>query len=63
LTSEIFPADYFKETAYLDFRDRTFPAIKNYENYLSNLYGNWKEELPLDKQRSNHEITVWYKDE
>ena len=63
LTREIFPADYFKETAYLDFRDRTFPAIKNYENYLSNLYGNWKEELPLDKQRSNHEITVWYKDE
>lgn len=63
LTGEIFPSDFFEETVYLDFRDRKFPAIKNYANYLSNLYGNWKEDLPLDKQHSNHEITVWYKDE
>lgn len=63
LTGEIFLSDYFKERVYLDFRGRKFPTIRNYENYLSNLYGNWKEELPLDKQHSNHEITVWYKNE
>lgn len=63
LTGEIFPLNYFEETVYLDFRNRKLPAIKCYENYLSGLYGNWKEELPPDKQHSNHEITVWYKDE
>lgn len=63
LTGEIFSSDDFKENVYLDFRDRKFPAIKNYENYLSSLYGDWREELPPDKQHSNHEITVWYKDE
>lgn len=63
LTGEIFPSDWFKETVYLGFRNRRFPAIKKYENYLSNLYGKWKEDLPLEKQHSNHEMIVWYKDE
>ena len=62
-TGEVFPSDYFREVDYLEFRCRKFPTIKKYENYLSRLYGNWKEDLPLDKQHSNHEITVWYKDE
>ena len=63
LTGEVFPSDYFREINYLEFRSRKFPAIKKYENYLSRLYGNWKEYFPVDKQYSNHEITVWYKDE
>ena len=63
LTGEIFPSHYFEETVYLDFRNRKFPTIRYYENYLSSLYGSWREDLPLDKQHSNHEITVWYKDE
>jgi len=63
LTGEVFPSHYFDEAISLRFRKREFPAIRKYENYLSNIYGNWKEELPLDKQHSNHEITVWYKNE
>jgi len=62
LAGEIFPSSYFKEIVCLDFRGRKFPTIRNYENYLSNLYGDWKEELPLDKQCSNHNIKVWYRD-
>lgn len=63
LTGEIFPSCFFDEIIYVDLRNRKFPTIKYYENYLSSLYGNWRAELPLDKQHSNHEITVWYKDE
>lgn len=62
LYREIFPSEFFDEIVYLDFRDRKFPAIKNYENYLNSLYGNWRAELPIDKQHSNHEIKAWYKD-
>lgn len=63
LAGEIFPSHFFDETIYLDFRNRKFPTIRYYEDYLSSLYGDWKEDLPLDKQHSNHEITVWYKNE
>jgi lipopolysaccharide cholinephosphotransferase len=59
---EVFPSEYFEESVYLDFRDRKFPTLKKYEDYLSSLYGRWKEELPIEQQHSNHEIKVWYKD-
>lgn len=62
LDGEVLPAEYFGETVFLDFRDRAFPVPKEYERYLSSLYGNWRAELPPDKQCSNHEIKVWYKD-
>lgn len=62
LDGEIFPANYFSETVFLDFRGRKFPVIENYEDYLSSLYGNWRAELPPEQQCSNHEVRVWYKD-
>lgn len=62
LYKEIFPSEHFKNVEYLDFRGRSFPTIKKYENYLNRLYGNWRMELPIDKQHSNHEIKVWYRD-
>ena len=62
LDGEIFPAAYFAETTRLAFRGREFPVIAQYENYLSSLYGDWRAELPLDQQHSNHEIKVWYQD-
>ena len=62
LTGEVFPSNYFEHTVYLPFRTQKFPVCENYENYLTSLYGNWRAELPLDKQHSNHEIMVWYKD-
>ena len=61
LDSEVFPEEYFLKTVYLDFRDRKFPAIENYEIYLSSLYGNWRAELPPERQCSNHDVRVWYK--
>lgn len=57
---EIFKSNIFEEKDYIAFRDRTFPIIKKYEIYLNKLYGNWKKELPLEKQKSNHIIKVWW---
>lgn len=59
---EIFPRGVFKEKILLDFKNRKFPVVKNYEKYLSALYGNWKADLPIDEQHSNHDIRVWYRD-
>ena len=62
LDKEVFPSEYFEETAYLDFCGRAFPVFKEYEHYLDNLYGDWRDELPPEKQHSNHDMKVWWKD-
>lgn len=38
---------------YLDFEDGKFPCYKNYDKYLSNLYGNYME-LPPEEKRQPH---------
>lgn len=38
---------------YLDFEDGKFPCYKNYDKYLSNLYGNYME-LPPEEKRKPH---------
>ncbi len=62
LSQEILPGDILDETAEVSFCGRRFPAFSQYELYLNRLYGNWKEELPPDRQHSNHSIRVWRKD-
>ncbi len=38
---------------YIDFEDGKFPCYKNYDKYLSNLYGNYME-LPPEEKRQPH---------
>lgn len=59
---EVFKAELFEETAYLTFRNRKFPVFTRYEKYLTNLYGDWRSELPPEQQHSNHDIKAWWKD-
>ena len=47
----------FGEEKYVEFEDKTFPAVSNYDEYLSINYGNWREDLPPDQQRG-HELTL-----
>lgn len=60
LNKEILNYDCFKDTVYLNIRNRSFPTMQGYEVYLKQLYGNYKKDLPIDKQHSNHEIKVWW---
>ncbi len=61
LWEEIFPAYYFEKTVFLTFCGRSFPVSVEYEQYLNNLYGNWRADLPPEQQHSNHDIKVWWK--
>ena len=47
----------FGEEKYVEFEDKMFPAVSNYDEYLSINYGNWREDLPPDQQRG-HEHTL-----
>lgn len=62
LNKEVFPAEVFEKTVFLSFCGRSFPVFKEYERYLDALYGNWRNELPLEKQCSNHDMRAWWKD-
>lgn len=47
---EIFPRDTFRETILWDFEGEQFPIPKNYDAYLTNLYGDYMWIPPVEKR-------------
>ena len=41
----------------LEFEDGVFPAVGDYDTYLTMKYGDWKSDLPEDQQRG-HDLTL-----
>lgn len=62
LLGEIFPKEVFDKTDYTIFAGNQFPIPASYVEYLDSLYGDWRKELPPEKQHSNHNVKVWWKD-
>lgn len=58
---EVLPASVFATQKQLPFGGEDFPVPGEYAIYLSHLYGDWRQELPPEKQVSNHNIKVWWK--
>ena len=50
----IIPAEVFKETALIEFEGEMFPAPKDYDTYLTCLYGDYLPEPPKEKQKTHH---------
>lgn len=63
MTNEVLHKSLFAETTELNILDRKFPTFVGYETYLDKLYGDWRSELPVDQQHSNHDIKVWWRNE
>lgn len=59
---EVMDASIFDEYYDIKFEDRTFMAIKKYDEYLTHLYGDYMKLPPLEKQVSHHDFTAWWKD-
>lgn len=62
-TREVIPGEVFAAAETVRFCDDDFPVPKGYDAYLTNLYGDWRKELPPEKQKSHHVIRAWWKDE
>lgn len=60
---EVIPAHVFDEVIEVMFCGELFPAPSGYDGYLRNLYGDYFKEPPKEKQKSHHDIMVWWKDE
>lgn len=50
----IIPAKVFEETIDIEFEGKMFPAPKDYDTYLTCLYGDYLPEPPKDKQKTHH---------
>ena len=52
--SEIIPAEVFNNNIQVEFEGQFFTAPSGYEIYLRNLYGEYKLDPPIDRQKTHH---------
>ena len=62
-SKEIAEKEVFTELTDIKFEGKTFMAIKNYDKYLSNIYGDYMKLPPKEKQVSHHMFEAYYKED
>lgn len=60
---EVIPSDIFLDVEEVTFRGEQFFAPSGYDAYLRNLYGDYEQDPPAERQKSHHNIKVWWKNE
>lgn len=61
-SKEIMPSSVFDEYIDYDFENNKFKIIKDYDTYLSNIYGNYLQLPPLEKRVTHHGFKAYWKD-
>lgn len=51
---DIIPAEVFSDVVEIEFEGEKFPAPKDYDKYLTCLYGDYLPEPPKEKQKTHH---------
>lgn len=51
----------FEDFISLDFEDRVFYAMKGYDIYLKNVYGDYMQLPPVEKQVAKHDVEVYWR--
>ena len=59
---EVLEAQVFEKTIELKFGESKFFAPAGYDRYLRCLYGEYEMDPPVEKQKSHHQIDVWWKE-
>lgn len=55
----IIPAEVFAEKIDIEFEGELFPAPKDYDTYLTCLYGDYLPEPPKEKQKTHHSFKAY----
>lgn len=53
-----FPAEWLDEAVYVDFEGYQFPVPKEYDKYLTYLYGDYMQMIPVSQRRTSHSIVL-----
>ena len=56
---EIIPTEVFSGFVEVEFEGEKFPAPIGYDVYLRSLYGDYKKDLPKEKQRTHHNFKAY----
>lgn len=60
--NEITRKEVYRETIQVEFEGDLFSAAIGYDEYLSNLYGDYMELPPVDKRVTHHNFIAFYKE-
>ena len=58
----VFDADLVDGFVEVEFEEHKFPAIKGYDAYLRNQYGDYMQLPPLEKRVAKHDYKAYWKD-
>jgi lipopolysaccharide cholinephosphotransferase len=58
---EVLPTELYRHIIELPFEDTKFWAIKDYDLYLSSVYGNYMKLPTVDKRVTHHTFTAYWK--
>ena len=53
-----FPKKWLDEVVYVDFEGYQFPVPKEYDKYLTYLYGDYMQMIPVSHRRTSHSIVL-----
>lgn len=54
----VFPKEWLDEVIYIDFEGYKLPVPKYYDEYLTYLYGDYMQMIPVSKRRTSHSIVL-----
>ncbi|MGO5246712.1 LicD family protein [Prevotella sp. LCP21S3_D2] len=57
-----FPKSLFNHRILMPFEDREYMCFADFDSYLTNGFGNWRQLPPKEKQVSHHDFKAWWKD-
>lgn len=60
-STQVFPTSYFSSYGLLTFEGRQFNAITSYDAWLRQMYGDYMQLPPADKQVSHHVFNAYWK--
>lgn len=58
-----FPKSLFDHRILMPFEDREYMCFADFDSYLTNGFGDWRQLPPKEKQVSHHNFKAWWKDE
>lgn len=53
-----FPKEWLEEAVYVEFEGYQFPVPKEYDKYLTYLYGDYMQMIPVSARRTSHSIVL-----
>lgn len=57
----MFPIEYLDDITFVEFEGYKFPAFRDYNMYLKNLYGDYMQLPPENQRTSNHTLNIYKK--